>query len=143
MTMEPGTDTKLVLLAAGLIFLWALALGVWKYRQMSTAEDHLAHPYVDIAHRAALLYAFATLLVAVFVEFSGWSTAVNLVSAGALVLFFVTAIGTYVYHGWRRDTDNQLRDKARGTTAFMIALTIAEVGGFTSLLVGFVRTQLL
>jgi hypothetical protein len=27
--------------------------------------DRRAHPYVDIAHRAALLYSFATLLVAV------------------------------------------------------------------------------
>ena len=30
--------------------------------------EALAHPYVDIAHRAALLYSFATLLLAVFVE---------------------------------------------------------------------------
>jgi hypothetical protein len=68
---------------------------------------------------------------------------VNLLSAGAVVLFFVAAIGTYVYHGWRRDTDNQLRDQVRGTTAFMIALIIAEIGGFTVLLFGFVRAQLL
>ncbi|TDC87832.1 hypothetical protein E1292_46340 [Nonomuraea deserti] len=141
--MELGTDTRVVLLAAGLIFLWALALGVWKYRQMAGSEDHLAHPYVDTAHRAALLYSFATLLVATFVEFSGWNAIVNLLSAGAVVLFFVGAIGTYVYHGWRRDTDNQLRDQVGGTTAFMVALIIAEIGGFTVLLLGFVRTQLL
>ena len=30
-----------------------------------------AHPYADIAHRAALLYSFATLLIAVFVELCG------------------------------------------------------------------------
>ena len=31
---------------------------------MAAAEDGLAHPYVDTAHRAALLYSFATLLIA-------------------------------------------------------------------------------
>ena len=48
-----GIDTKVTLLAAGLIFLLALVLGVWKYRQIVAAQDHRAHPYVDIAHRAA------------------------------------------------------------------------------------------
>lgn len=141
--MELGTDTKVILLAAGLIFLWALALGVWKYRQMAGSDDHLAHPYVDTAHRAALLYSFAALLVATFVQFSGWNMIVNLLSAGAVVLFFVASIGTYAYHGWRRDTDNQLHDQVRGTTAFMTALIIAEIGGFTVLVLGYVRAQLL
>jgi hypothetical protein len=52
-----GIDTKITLLAAGLIFLLALVLGVWKYLQIMAARDHRAHPYVDIAHRAALLYS--------------------------------------------------------------------------------------
>ncbi|GAB3333978.1 hypothetical protein RMN56_30150 [Micromonospora halotolerans] len=141
--MDLGADTKVVLLAAGLIFLWALVLGMWKYRQMAGSRDHVAHPYVDMAHRAALLYSFATLLVATFVQFSGWNAIMNLLSAGAIVLFFMAAIGTYVYHGWRRDTDNQFRDRVRGTTPFMIALIVAETGGFTVLLFGFVRAQLL
>ncbi len=63
-----GDDTKAVLLAAGLIFLWALALGVWKWRQIATSPQARAHPYVDVAHRAALLYSFATLLLAGFVS---------------------------------------------------------------------------
>ncbi|MEV0430531.1 hypothetical protein [Micromonospora sp. NPDC050495] len=141
--MELDTDTTVVLLAAGLIFLWALVLGVWKYRQMARSTDHRAHPYVDIAHRAALLYSFATLLVATFVQLSGWNAMANSLSAGAIVLFFTAAIGTYVYHGWRRDTDNQFRNQVPGTTAFMIALIVAEIGGFTVLLLGFVQAQLL
>ena len=36
-TFELAADTKAVLLAAGLIFLLALVLGVWKYRGMSTS----------------------------------------------------------------------------------------------------------
>lgn len=141
--MELGGDTKAVLLAAGLIFLWALGLGVWKWRQMTAAEDGLAHPYVDTAHRAALLYSFATLLIAAFVELSGWSAGVNAAAAFAAIFFFVAAVAVYCWHGWRRDTDNQFRDPVTGTSAAMLALTIGEVGGFAVLLAGFVDAQLL
>ncbi|MGP4103804.1 hypothetical protein [Nonomuraea sp. KM90] len=138
-----GADTTVVLLLAGLIFLGALILGVWKYRQMMHSEKRAAHPYVDIAHRAALLYSFATLLIGVFVELSGWPTVVNFVAASVVILFFVAAIATYVYHGWQRDTDNQLRQPVRGTTAFMTALIVGEIGGVSVLLAGFVQAQLL
>lgn len=115
--MDLGIDTRVTLLAAGLIFLLSLALGVWKYRQMAVAEDHLAHPYVDIAHRAALLYSFATLLIAAFVELSAWPAWVNLTAAMAVVLFFVIAIGTYIRHGAKRDTTNQFANPAPGVHA--------------------------
>lgn len=42
--VELGDDTKAVLLLAAAMFLWALLLGVWKYRQMIAAPDGLAHP---------------------------------------------------------------------------------------------------
>jgi hypothetical protein len=138
-----GIDTVLTLLAAGLIFLWALLLGVWKYHGMATSPNHLAHPYIDIAHRAALLYSFATLLLAVFVELSAWPTAVNLAAAALIVAFFVGAIAAYAVHGWRKDTDNQFANPVRGLHAFMFALIAAEVGGFLVLLSGFVQGQLL
>jgi hypothetical protein len=91
MNWHLGIDTRITLLAAGLIFLLALVLGVWKYRQIMAAPDHRAHPYVDIAHRAALLYSFATLLLAAFVELSAWPTWVNL-TAAALVVVFSSAL---------------------------------------------------
>ena len=141
--MELGADTRAILLAGGLIFLWALLLGVWKYRQMSSSPEGLAHPYVDIAHRAALLYAFATLLIAVFAELSAWSEVVDAVAAFSAIFFFVAAIAIYCLHGLRRDTDNQLRDPVRGTHAFMAALIAGEVGGFAVLLAGFVDAQIL
>ncbi len=141
--MVLGIDTRLTLLAAGLIFLLALALGVWKYRQMATSENHLAHPYVDIAHRAALLYSFATLLIAVFVELSGWPTWVNLTAAMVVVLFVVIAIVTYISHGLKRDTTNQFEHPDRGVHAGMLALIVAEIGGFAVLFAGFVYAQLL
>jgi heme/copper-type cytochrome/quinol oxidase subunit 2 len=137
-----GIDTIVTVLAAGLIFLLALVLGIWKYRQMATAENHLAHPYVDIAHRAALLYSFATMLVAVFVELSAWPTWVNLTAAMVLVFFFVAAIFEYIVHGMRRDTTNQFEHPTMALTVGMVGLIIGEVGGFAVLLAGFVAGQL-
>lgn len=138
-----GIDTKITLLAAGLIFLLALVLGIWKYREMMTSENHLAHPYVDIAHRAALLYSFATLLLAVFVQYSAWPVWVNLTAAGVVVFFFVAAIAAYITHGARRDTVNQFEHADRRTEVAMAALIIGEIGGFGVLLAGFVVGQLL
>ena len=139
--MELGCDTKAVLLLAAAMFLWALLLGVWKWRQMATADDGLAHPYVDTAHRAALLYSFALLLVATFVELSGWSSLVNLLAAGAMAFYFYAAVAGYAVHGWKRDTDNQFRDPVRGTNAFMVALIVAEIGGWLVLIAGFLDGQ--
>lgn len=133
-----GVDTLVTLLAAGLIFLWALALGAWKYHGIVTSPNHQAHIYVDIAHRAALMYAFATALTAVFVELSAWPTAVNLIAVGVLVFFFVAAIASYCLHGAKRDTTNQFDPPAPGTHGFMYALIAGEIGAFAVLLVGFV-----
>jgi hypothetical protein len=143
MTSALGIDTKITLLAAGLIFLLALILGVWKYRQIIAAPDHRAHPYVDIAHRAALLYSFATLLIAVFVELSAWPVWVNLTAAMVVVFFFVGAIASYISHGARRDTVNQFESPNRGTEISMTLLIAGEVGGFGVILAGFVVGQLL
>jgi TRAP-type C4-dicarboxylate transport system permease large subunit len=144
--VDLGADTKAVLLGAGLMFLFALVLGVWKYRQMATSESHLAHPYVDTAHRAALLYSFATLLIAAFVQFSGWSELVDVICAGVLYFFFLGAVLGYAYHGWRRDTDNQFRDPAPSAAAvhgYMVALIVGEIAAFAVLLAGFVDGQIL
>jgi hypothetical protein len=143
MSSALGIDTKLTLLMAGLIFLLALGLGVWKYRQITVTEEHRAHIYVDIAHRAALLYSFATLLVAVFVEFSAWPVWVNLTAAMVMVFFFVGAIVGYIVHGLRRDTENQFDPPVRGTGAFMALLILGEMGGFAVVFAGFIVGQLL
>ena len=131
----------MTVLASGLIFLWSLVLGIWKYRQMATSPDHVAHPYVDIAHRAALLYAFATMLLAVFVELSAWPTWVNLTAAAVVVAFFVLAIATYVAHGIRRDTTNQFENVDTTVRLAMASLIVGEIGGFAVLLAGFVTGQ--
>ena len=44
-------DVRITLLAAGLIFLLALVLGVWKYRQVLASPDHRARAASTRAHR--------------------------------------------------------------------------------------------
>jgi heme O synthase-like polyprenyltransferase len=136
-----GADTKAVLLAAAVMFLWALLLGVLKYRQIMASEARAAHVYTDIGHRAALMYSFALLLVATFVQLSGWSTVVNLLAAGAMAFYFFAAVANYTLHGLRRDTENVFRDDVRGTHPFMAGLIVAEIGGWLVLVAGFLDSQ--
>lgn len=115
----------------------ALLTGVWKYRHMLVAEGHLAPFYVDTAHRAALLYTFAALLLARLVEESPFSPAVNLAAIGGPLAFFATAIATYIRLGAENRTENQFHERTFATTWGMAALIIAEIGGFGVLLAGF------
>ncbi len=140
-----AADTKAVLLAAGLMFLYALLLGVVKFRQMAASPEGRAHPYIDTAHRAALLYSFAIGLIAAFVQFSGFSQLVDLLAAGALIAFFTAAVVGYNVHGLRGQTDNQFRDGdgPPGLHGFMWVLIAAEIGGLLVLLAGFVDGQIL
>ena len=138
--MELGGDTKAVLLLAAAMFLWALLLGVMKYRQILASPEGQAHPYTDIAHRAALLYSFALLLIATFVELSGWGTVVNLLAAGAMALFFFAAVFGYTSTacGETPTTRCAMPDRSR---SFMVALIVAEIGGWLVLVAGFLDKQ--
>ena len=143
MSFTPTDATKVVLTLAAVMFLWALLLGVWKYREIATSDTHVAHPYVDIAHRAALLYSFALLLVATFVELSDFSEPVNLLAACAMALYFFLSVAGYCLHGYRKDTDNQFRQAERGLSAFMLTLIAVEIGAWLVLIAGFADKQLL
>ncbi|MGH8529470.1 MAG: hypothetical protein ACRETN_06445 [Nevskiales bacterium] len=148
--MEPAL--KLALTASGLFLLTGLLTGVWKYAAIARSADAKAPVYVDIAHRAALLYSFAALVIAKFVEYSAWSETVDLLAVFFPVLYFALAIGGYVLHGLLRDTDNQfLKPHVVGRwqlppvmlTGFMWTLIAAEIGGFSVLFAGFVKTVFL
>ncbi|NGY06607.1 hypothetical protein [Solimonas terrae] len=139
---------RLALVAAGLFFLAGLLTGVWKYAHIARRDDAQAPSYVDIAHRAALMYAFAALLIAQFAQLSVWDAAVNLWATALPLAFFALAIGGYVLHGWLGDTDNQFRRPQRiggltlpkhGLAVFMVLLVLAEVGGFVVLFAGALR----
>lgn len=139
----------LCLLAAGVFFMTGLLTGAWKYLAMARSAEAQSPVYVDIAHRASLMYAFAAILMREFVPYSPFSDAVTTLAAGLPLLFFGLAIGTYVIHGVLKDTDNQLRRPhvlGRRTlpawmiAGFMIALMAAEIGGFALLFWGFLQT---
>lgn len=137
----------LATLAAGGFFLTGLLTGVWKYTQIRRRPDAQAHPYVSIAHRTALLYSFACLLLAHFATISQLDPTLEWFAVAVQVLFFAAAVGSYVLHGWLGDTDNQLRHPftlgRRALPAwvmggFMGALILGEIGGFLILFYGVV-----
>lgn len=141
--MDPAS---LVLLwSGGLFFLVGLLCGAWKYHHVHQSPEAVAPVYVDIAHRAALMYAFSTVIIQRFVDASALSSAVELGAVLAQVIFFALAIGTYLVHGILRDTDNQMARPHRlgrhvlpsfVVQAFMGALMVGEIGGFAVLLYG-------
>src|SRR5690606_34663195 len=98
----------LAVFSAGGFFLAGLLFGVWKYLHIARSADAAAPAYVDIAHRAALMYAFACLVIERFATLSQLPGTVELAAVLAQVVFFALAVGTYVVHGLLRDTDNQL-----------------------------------
>ena len=132
--------------ACGIFFLTGLITGVWKYYHIHSSKEAQAPVYVDIAHRASLMYSFAALVLAKFVELSPYSETVTFWSAAAPIVFFALAISTYLIHGVLKDTDNQMKKPHRlgaytlpnwVVVTFMVALIIAEIGGFGVLFVGF------
>ncbi|MET9745909.1 MULTISPECIES: hypothetical protein [Streptomyces] len=136
-------ETAWVLFAAGLIFLAALVLGVWKWQQSIASPDGTAHRYVNVAHSSGLLYSFATsAVVAPLVQFSGWPSAVNITAAAVIVGMFVVTISTYVRLGLEGRTDNQMRDRKSGLRGVREALIVGEIGGTLVLLSGFASAQL-
>src|SRR3546814_12192307 len=90
---------RFALVSAVLFFLSGLLTGVWKYAHIAQRADARAPAYVDIAHRASLMYAFAALLPAQFAQISAWPVAVNLWATALPLAFFALAIGGYVLHG--------------------------------------------
>jgi hypothetical protein len=136
---------RIALLGSGVYFLIGLLTGVWKYRAIMSSPTGQAHPYVDILHRASLMYAFASLVVWKFAELSPLGDRIELAAVIALEGYFGIAIGTYFVHALLKDTDNQMRAPFRlGSAtlprsvveALMWSLIAAELGGFVVLFYG-------
>ncbi|GAA0657636.1 hypothetical protein GCM10009535_40960 [Streptomyces thermocarboxydovorans] len=137
-------ETAWVFFAAGLYFVAALVIGVWKWQQSITSPDGRAHRYVDVAHQAGLMYSFAiAAIIAPLVELSGWPSAVNIVAAAAVIGMFTVTITNYVRLGIQARTDNQMRDLKPILRGVREALIITEIGGTSVLLAGFASAQLL
>ncbi len=148
MTAPMSPAALLALIASGVFFLAGLVTGVWKYRRIMTGPQATAPVYVDICHRASLMYSFACVVLFEFAQRSAWSSIVNLAATTLPIAYFAIAIGSYALHGWLGDTDNQLRRPHRLgrfeipaplMSLFFWSLVVAEIGGFVVLFSGFFR----
>ncbi len=134
---------KLSLLASGLFLLAGMLIGIVKYHRMLTRETHTAPVYIDIAHRAALLYSFAMLVIAKLLEYSPYSEPVQLGASGVVMAFLAITVLGYLAHGLKEDTDNLFRERTFTTTWYVYMLIAGEIGGLSVIIWGFVRTQIL
>lgn len=143
--MELSLAVRLAIVASGIFLLIGMTTGVWKYWQIRQSEKARAHYYVDIAHRASLMYASSTLILATLAYFSAWADAVNVLLVLGNVVFFSLAIFSYIIHGALKDTTNQLKTPHQLAkwhlpkilmTLFMWALIIVELGCTLALVVG-------
>ncbi len=148
--MEEKMDAlRLCYLFAGIFFTVGLLSGIWKYFSILKSKNAVAHEYISVLHRAALLYSFACLLLSKFVELSTLSETVNFYSALAAMSFFAFAQTTYLLHAILKDTENQfLKPYTLGKWQLpsfmihfpMVLLILGELGGFLILFWGFIRT---
>ena len=134
---------KLSLLASGLFLLSGMLTGVMKYRRTMQSLDHRAPVYIDIAHRASLLYSFAALVMAKLLEYSPYSVRVQILAAAFPLAFFAITIVGYFVFGMLNTTDNIFQKRGFITTWYMYALIAGEIGGFSVILWGFLSTQIL
>jgi hypothetical protein len=148
--MNPAV--ALALFACGAFFLTGLLTGVWKYVCIHRSPNATAPVYVDIAHRASLMYAFGAMVILNFIQFSPYPLIVTFIAVAAPLLFFAIAILFYIVHAILRDTDNQfLRPHKLGSATLppvlivilMVALIVGEIGGFGLLFWGFIETVFL
>lgn len=127
------------MLAAMIFFFAGLLTGSWKYFCIRNSPRAEAPVYVNIAHRAALLYSFAALLLAVFASLSVFSDTVNLIAIALPLAYFALAIVRYIFLGITNTTNNQhLNPPSRtGELVLLLSLIVAETGGFLVLAAGF------
>jgi len=134
-----STAACIALSAAGLFFQAGLLTGLWKYLCMRQNSEAQAPHYVNVAHRAALMYAFSAQLLAVFAALSAFPDWLNTIAVMPPLLFFAIAIVHYVQLGRTTRSNNAIRDSADRNKDYQIlnTLAVAEIGGFSALLAGF------
>jgi hypothetical protein len=137
-----STAIKISLVASGLFLLTGLLSGILKYQRIMTSPRHRAPVYVDIAHRASLLYSFAALVIARLLEDSPLWPGVQVLAASIPLAFFAVTIAGYIAHGLKDDTNNIFSERNFTTTWYMYLLIIGEVGGVGLIFGGFLYTTL-
>lgn len=137
--MNPAV--KLSLLSSGIFLLLGMLIGILKYQRMLSTPEHMAPVYINIAHRAALLYSFAMLVVAALLEHGNGSLKLQLGATLSLLLFLSLTVIGYLAHGLSNKTDNMFRERNWITTWYMYLLIVGEIGGLSIILWGFISAQ--
>ncbi|KAF9957241.1 hypothetical protein BGZ72_002022 [Mortierella alpina] len=146
--LTPSVALNLAL--GGYHLMAGMLLGIVKYYQIHTSKSFTAHPYISTAHRASLMYGFASLQLAGMALFSAWSERTNVMATLSAQTFFVLAVVMYAIHGLLRDTTNQFKVPHKlgdrwtlppwMIRTFMVALILAEVVGCGILGAGMLKT---
>jgi hypothetical protein len=134
---------QITLAAAGIFLFVGLIGGVMKYHGIMTSENHRAPVYIDVAHRASLMYSFAALVMAELLKYSPYSVAVQCVITAVPLFFFATAVAQYFKLGIENKVRNQFKQRNFVTTWGMLLLIVGEVGGVGAIVWGFIDTQFL
>lgn len=134
---------KITLLFSGIYLLVGMLTGILKYQGMMKSEKHEAPVYIDIAHRASLLYSFAALVMAKLLEFSPFPLWLQLLSTLIPLTYFTLAILSYIKLGLQNVENTQFSERNFITTWFMYSLITGEIGGILMIVTGFIYTQFL
>lgn len=124
--MELSVAIAIVL--AGAMLLVGMATGTWKYIEMMRSPERRAPRYVNIAHRAALLYACAIGVLALLAWLSPLPQWLEIAAITIDSLFFFIATGTYIKLGVTRLERTQYHDRNFTTGAGTWILAAAELG---------------
>jgi len=129
---------KVAISSAVFFFTIGLGTGVWKYLAIVRSDKAQAPVYVDVLHRATLLYSFACMILYALSHLSVYSELVNTAAVVSVVVFFVFANSTYLIHALLQDTENQFQKPYQigrwKMPSFlihgsMVALILGEIGG--------------
>ncbi len=94
------TPPDFALLNSGLFLLAGMITGAWKHQKILHSPQRRAPVYVDIAHRASLMYSFATLVIWKLAETAPFPVAITWYAVVAPVAFsggsFRSVFGMYL-----------------------------------------------
>lgn len=129
-------SVAIAIVLAGAMLLVGMATGTWKYIDMMRSPERRASRYINIAHRASLLYACAIGVLALMAMLSPLPQSVEVAAIAIDSLFFFIATGTYIQLGVKRVERTQYHERNFTTGAGTWILAVAEIGSTLVLFVG-------
>lgn len=117
--------------------------GVWKYAAIMKSENHKSSMYIDIAHRNALLFSFACIVIAKLMEFSPFPPTVQMVITSIPLFYFSMTTINQIKEGFAGRTETIFKERNFSTTWFTYGLIVGEITAISLMIGGFVYTQFL